>query len=268
MIAVMIALAAGLSGYGLYQRSVEMPRAVAEYAADPEGTAREAGSVAPAGSPQRQHLEDRLKNREPTATFALTNSLAAMLAPWLVLAVGIAASCSPRSARPCRASLAALLIAVCLRLTKSRSSYVAVAVGLALAGPVPQRRMRELRPPGWKTATAGVALAAALVAVVLAAALWAAGLPPGVLAAQGRQVVRLSPPILAGHAANDRRASAGRLRAGQFPRRLYRLQIARGQRRSGRSAQFPLGGLGHGRHAGHAGAAGLLAGFAWAAWRW
>ncbi len=73
---------------------------------------------------------------------------------------------------------------------------------------------------------------------------------------QGRQVLRLSPPILAGHAADDCRAAAGRLRAGQFPRRLYRLQVARGQRRSGRSAQFPLGSVGHGRHAGDAGAAG------------
>ena len=76
------------------RRDAAGPRS--EYKLDPEGTARAAGVWAPAGSPERQHLEDRLKNREPMATFALTNSLAAMLAPWLVLAVGIAASCSTR----------------------------------------------------------------------------------------------------------------------------------------------------------------------------
>jgi hypothetical protein len=172
MIAVMIALAAGLSGYGLYQRSVEMPRAEAEYKMDPEATAHEAGVWAPAGSPERQHLQDRLKNREPTATFALTNSLAAMLAPWLVIAVAICASCSPwRKAVPC--ILAALLIAACLALTRSRSSYVAVAVGLALLGLAWGGKLRL----GWKL-PAGAALAAA----VLVAGLWAAGLPPRPLA--------------------------------------------------------------------------------------
>ena len=47
----MIALAAGLSGYGLYQRTVEMPRTRAEYAADPEGTLREAGFWFPPARP-------------------------------------------------------------------------------------------------------------------------------------------------------------------------------------------------------------------------
>ena len=102
MIAVMIALAAGLSGYGLYQRRVEMPRAEAAIRSRSRRRAPRGRRVGPAGSPRRQHFEDRLKNREPTATFALTNSLAAMLAPWLVIAVGIAmGSSAVRKAVPC-----------------------------------------------------------------------------------------------------------------------------------------------------------------------
>ena len=92
VVAVMIALAAGLSGYGLYQRAVEMPLARAAYAADMEGTLRQAGIAAPPGSPERQYFEARLQNNEPIATFALTNSLAAVLAPWFVLAIGVAAT--------------------------------------------------------------------------------------------------------------------------------------------------------------------------------
>jgi tetratricopeptide (TPR) repeat protein len=177
MIAVMIALAAGLSGYGLYQRTVEMPRAEAQYEVDPDGALREAGVWAPPGSPQRQHFEDRLKNREPIATFALTNSLAAMLAPWLVIALGIA-MCSPtvRKAVPCTGC--AMLIAACLVLTRSRASYLAVLVGLALAGVA--RGGRKLRP-GWKL-PAGIALALGVLVAALVAGAWATGLPPRVLA--------------------------------------------------------------------------------------
>ena len=187
MITVMIALAAGLSGYGLYQRSVEMPRDEEEYKLDPDATAHAAGVWAPAGSPQRQHLEDRLKNREPMATFALTNSLAAMLAPWLVLAIGIAASCSTRR-KAVRCILPALLIAACLALTKSRSSYVAVAVGLALWGLAKVFRTRRVRKDGAQVSRTrrvpAAILGAALAAAVLLAALWAAGLPPSLLAAK------------------------------------------------------------------------------------
>ncbi len=175
MIAAMIGLAAALSGYGLYQRAVEMPRSEAEYRADPERAMRAAGVWAPPGSPRWQHFEDRVKNREPIATFALTNSLAAMLTPWLVLAAGIAMSCpSLRKAAPSVAC--ALVIAACLVLTESRSSFVAVLAGLALAWLVRSGKRMGL---GWK-----LPAAIALAAVILVAGAWAVGLPPGVLAAR------------------------------------------------------------------------------------
>ena len=189
MVAAMIALAVALSGYGLYQR-----RRDAAGRGRVQGRSRwrlrAAGVWAAPGSPQRQHFEDRVKNREPFATFALTNSLAAMLAPWLVLAAGIAITGGTiRKAAPCIAC--ALAIAACLVLTRSRSSYVAVLAGLALAalarmrvseGTVPFSSNenwdspRAVRGParrekraglGWKL-PAGIALAA----VVLVAGAW------------------------------------------------------------------------------------------------
>jgi O-antigen ligase len=186
--AVMIALAVGLSAYGFYQCTVEMPRTRAQYAADPERTLREAGFWFPPGSPQRQHFESRLQNNEPISTFALTNSLAAMLAPWLVIAMGIVIGSSPGQRRS--SAVCAILIAGCLLLSKSRSSYIAVCFGLVLVWVNRRRLFRgtavpsvtagsHARAPGWKL-PAGIALAATL----LAAAALAVGGPHHALLAK------------------------------------------------------------------------------------
>ena len=130
VVAAMIALTAAISVYGLYQCAVELPAKQRQFAADPEGMLRDAGLNYPPGTPIRDLFEKRLANREPTAAFALTNSLAAALAPWLVVGLGIAAS-SWRDRRRWIAWLICLApIAVCLLLTKSRSGYVAATVGI------------------------------------------------------------------------------------------------------------------------------------------
>ncbi|MFM9069366.1 MAG: hypothetical protein ACKOUR_18830, partial [Planctomycetota bacterium] len=85
-IAVLLAVAAGLSSLGFYQVLVTMPRDRAAFERDPEGSLQAAGIVAPVGSPLRAQYEDRLRSREPLATFALTNSLAGFLVPWLLVA--------------------------------------------------------------------------------------------------------------------------------------------------------------------------------------
>jgi O-antigen ligase len=162
--AAMIALAVGLSGYGLYQRKVEMPRAVAQYKADPERTLHEAGIWAAVGSPEAQLFESRLKNTEPIATFALTNSLAATLAPWLVIAVGIAVSARRQGwLSTLRIAACVVPVAACLLLTKSRSSYVATLVGLTLLWLFASQRTWRL---GWKLPL-GAALATALLLAAL-----------------------------------------------------------------------------------------------------
>ena len=80
VVAAMVALAAAISVYGLYQHAIEMPAIQRQYEADKDGQLSEAGLNYPPGSPIRDRFEKRLANREPTATFALTNSLAAALA--------------------------------------------------------------------------------------------------------------------------------------------------------------------------------------------
>jgi len=181
VVAVMIALAVGLSGYGLYQYFYEMPQTRAAYEADPDETLRGAGLWFPPGSPERQIFETRLGSSEPLATFALTNSLAGFLTPWLVLLAGVllcrAAWCGEASAReapeePCtrdRASgdsrrhwlllIPAAAMATCLLLTHSRSAFIAVLAGMAAVWWIGRRGMRSR----WKIIAVATGLAAILV---------------------------------------------------------------------------------------------------------
>ena len=75
---------------------------------------REVGLNYPPGTPVRELFERRLANREPTATFALTNSLAAALAPWLVMGLGIAAAAWPERRRDRLELICLVPIAICL----------------------------------------------------------------------------------------------------------------------------------------------------------
>jgi hypothetical protein len=162
--AVMIALAAGLSGYGLYQRMYELPQTRAEYAADPDRVMRDAGLWLPPDSRERELFESRLGNREPLATFALTNSLAAFLAPWLVILAGMGLDARASRKQLLRMGLCLIPIAACLVLTKSRSAYMAGGAGLVLAWMFYRGRPMRI---GWKLPTTALSIAA----LVLAAAL-------------------------------------------------------------------------------------------------
>ena len=161
---VMIALAVALSGYGLYQSAYEMPLTRAHYAADPDAALRGAGLWFPPGSPERKLFESRLENPEPTATFALTNSLAALLAPWLVVLAGVSVA-SVRSRKRLLAVVLCLIpVTTCLLLTKSRSGYVAACVGLLLVWLLCRERKARI---GWKVPTVVGGIAAALIAAAL-----------------------------------------------------------------------------------------------------
>ena len=67
-----------------------MPATRAEYRINPDQALRAAGLWYPPGSRERWLFEQRLASPEPLATFPLTNSLAAFLAPWLIVTLGIA----------------------------------------------------------------------------------------------------------------------------------------------------------------------------------
>jgi hypothetical protein len=164
VMAVMVGLAVALSGYGLYQYYHEMPMARAEFKEDSKKVLREAELSLEPGSRQHELFRIRLESPEPYATFALANSLAGYLAPWMIVAAGIAVTTlrgNRRSPIGPRAAACAVVIGVCLILTKSRSAYVAAALGLLLVGVFCRQGKTRL---GWKLPTAMAASAAILVA--------------------------------------------------------------------------------------------------------
>ena len=124
-VAAMIALAVGLSVLGFYQTMVELPAERAELAHAPQELLERAGLRLAEGSAEKKHFDDRLASPEPLGTFALTNSLAGYLTPWLVLLAALALT-----TRSWRLGLLALPIGGCVLLTKSRSAYLAVAAAL------------------------------------------------------------------------------------------------------------------------------------------
>ena len=163
--AVMVALAVALAGYGLYQQAYEMPQTRALYRADPDAALRAAGVWAPPGSPQRKLFEDRLESPEPTATFALTNSLAGFLAPWLVVLAGIGCMELRNRKRLAGAIILLLPIGICLFLTHSRSGCIAALLGIALVWPIVRAKTIRF---GWKIPLAIALAGGALIAAAAA----------------------------------------------------------------------------------------------------
>ena len=85
LIALMLGCAAGTVAYVSYQYFISMPAFRARFASDPDSLLGEMGAVA--GSSEAMQLANRLESLEPTGPFALTNSLAGLMAVWLVFLV-------------------------------------------------------------------------------------------------------------------------------------------------------------------------------------
>jgi len=86
LLVVMIAVASLEAVQGYYEYFISKPAALAEFKKHSEQTYQELGAVTQS---QREHLRWRIENPEPMATFALTNSLAGLLAPLLIALFGI-----------------------------------------------------------------------------------------------------------------------------------------------------------------------------------
>lgn len=167
MLAVMIALAVVESGYGLHQYAVSLPQSREEYKKDPDAVLRKNHVWSPPNSPQRKRYEDRLAATEPFASFELANSLAGLLAPWLIVVLGVAltafrlkdgtrqingppahgemlrnASSELKSQFVLLTLLCAVPILVCLMLTKSRSAWIACACGVVALAWLNRRLLR------------------------------------------------------------------------------------------------------------------------------
>ncbi|HUE70868.1 MAG TPA: O-antigen ligase family protein [Pirellulaceae bacterium] len=143
LVAVMLGLAICLTSQAYYQYFVTMPAVRQELAKNPAQVLKENDIPLDPDSPVRRHFEDRVRAVEPLATFALTNSLAGFLAPWTVLAAGLALVLWQTGQHhppwmTVRLVATALAVTVfccgCLLLTKSRTALVAVLAGGILVG--------------------------------------------------------------------------------------------------------------------------------------
>lgn len=136
VVAIMVGLAVLLAIYSFYQHYVTMPAAVARYEANPQAVMQAAGVYAEEGTPQYEHFRNRIRSTEPTATFALTNSLANVLAPWLVVVIGVLLlawqDTGPNRSALIGMGLCLLPIVFSLLLTQSRTAYIAAALGVAI----------------------------------------------------------------------------------------------------------------------------------------
>ncbi len=86
LMAVMIAVGVVLASHAGYQYLVSFPALRAQFAADRQEMLAGSEQQYLPGTPEYELLKNRVQSPEPLATFALTNSLAGFLAPWLVVA--------------------------------------------------------------------------------------------------------------------------------------------------------------------------------------
>jgi O-antigen ligase len=132
----LVATAVAVSTYAVYQVSVELPQIRAEFQRHPQRVLRNLG-IEP-GSPGEIAFKNRLMgSNEPWSTFALPNSLAGFIVGplALLLAVGLQNLVNRQAPGSRWGALAmaaplALVVSVCVVLTKSRSSWVGLAVSL------------------------------------------------------------------------------------------------------------------------------------------
>jgi O-antigen ligase len=170
----LVATAVAVSAYGLFQARVELPRLQERFRRNPQQVLKEAN--VPDDPQQVRAFTDRLiGSNELFATFGLANSLAGFLVGPLVLGTGmVLVTLGNRKAGGSSyaaiglAAVPLLCTLTCLILTKSRSAWIGLAVGLVVLGWQARRAV-----PTRVLVRAG--LAGLTILFVLAAAALAAG---------------------------------------------------------------------------------------------
>lgn len=164
-LALMLGSAIGLALHGVTQFAVTMPAMVRQYDANSEHERarmlREMGVDPAPNSPSRTQFENRLRSTEPYATFALANSLAGVLAPWLVCCLALVLLPGASRKLIVFSLAAAAVLASCLVLTKSRTGLVAAAAGVGALFLWDFRGPRRL---GWRIPAGMLAACCLLVA--------------------------------------------------------------------------------------------------------
>lgn len=171
----MVALAVTLALLGCLQYLVFYPAMQAELRANSEALLMANGI--PPDSASAEAFLNRAFSKEPLGTFALTNSLASFLLPWLLLLLALAWRRLRKggNAKPWLILVGCLLpIVVCLLLTKSRTAILVAGVGVVAIA---------LTQIGLAARTAWLALGAlaAIVAALAVGVWWAGGLDREVL---------------------------------------------------------------------------------------
>lgn len=175
-VALIVSLAVALSIFGILQYAVLFPARHAEFRDHPEELLALAG-ITDKDSPEAARMLNRALSSEPLATFALTNSLASFLTPWtIVFAASISAAWGRKfDPRLIALSIFALLcLFLCLLLTKSRTSILAAALGVAMLAATGSRLGQRL---SWIWYAGGIAVVALMIVVVV----WAGGMDRQVL---------------------------------------------------------------------------------------
>ena len=118
-----------LSTWAVYQRYIEYPADKARYQANPAVYLQQLGIDPSEDSPARRSFEDRFFAFEPSASFSLTNSLAAFLTPCLVL---LAAAWAKNWNRRAGWGLIAAMgfVAFAVALTHARAAMLGIAFAL------------------------------------------------------------------------------------------------------------------------------------------
>jgi hypothetical protein len=190
----MLAVAIALAAYGIYQVFWGFDAQRAEYARNRLRILQDL-EILP-DSPQESLFINRLNSHEPFATFALANSLAGFLVAWLPIALVWTLSPLPdqrtlaaplngeRSGLALRRivpvalarGIVALMIAVGLILTQSRTAYVGVLVQLVMLSALFARTLlARLRKHVTSAKMAGIGLAAAAIIAAVIFLAWRRG---------------------------------------------------------------------------------------------
>ncbi len=172
----LVATAVAVSVYGLYQARVELPLLQKQFKRNPQQVLQQLNIDARPGSPEELAIVNRvLYSNEVFSTFALANSLAGFIVGPIVIALAVGFQSLVRRDAPGSkwallgmAAPLVLAMLVCVILTKSRSSWVGLFVGMGILAWDARRRV----PP---RVLLGTALAGVVVVVGLVVGAWGAG---------------------------------------------------------------------------------------------
>ncbi len=131
--AIIFAMALLSMLHGWYQVNVTLPIDRESFKNNPEAVLREHGIYASPGTAEYLRFESRLRDETPLGPFALTNSLAGFLVPWVVMAIGLGLRRDFWRSAPWRAGLGFFVLLTllwCIAATESRAAWIAIMLGL------------------------------------------------------------------------------------------------------------------------------------------